>query len=166
MAAVIWITGARLSGPVAIRRAGGRSPGVLEITIPILVGALLFGAFFGAKLIADQIPLVSGSIANVLNRADAGPRPLVLAVALINGVGEEMFFRGALYSVFARKSALVATTVTYCVVTVATLNVALVAAALAVGAVFVAERRLSGGVLAPLLTHVTWSLLVILLLPR
>lgn len=134
--------------------------------MPIVAGALLFGAFLVAKLIADQIPLLAGSVNRVLSRADTGPRALVLAVALINGVGEELFFRGALYSVFPRKYAVVATTIMYCLVTVATLNVALVAAAAVVGAVFVAERRVSGGVLAPLLTHVTWSTLVILLLPR
>ena len=34
------------------------------------------------------------------------------------------------------------------------------------GAVFSAERRATGGVLAPIVTHLTWSTLMLLLLPR
>ena len=51
-------------------------------------------------------------------------------------------------------------------VTVATLNVALVTAAAVMGTVFALERLATRGVLAPMLTHVTWSTLMLLALPR
>jgi hypothetical protein len=38
-------------------------------------------------------------------------------------------------------------------------------AALFIGAVVGLQRRASGGVLAPILTHVTWSLSMLLVLP-
>jgi membrane protease YdiL (CAAX protease family) len=166
LAAFIWIVGARLSGPIpGLRSAGtgGRGTGIL---VPMLLGALLFGAFFVAKLVADQVSVLSGSVASVLARADAGPLALALAVALVNGVGEEVFFRGALHSAFGKNRPGVWATAIYCVVTIATLNVALVVAALVMGTVFTTERRITGGVRAPILTHLTWSTLMVLLLPR
>jgi membrane protease YdiL (CAAX protease family) len=165
LAAVTWIMGALLSGPIPTRRPRGAVPLPLEIAASLLLGATLFGAFLAAKLLADHLPLVSGSVASVLATADAGPRVAVLAIALLNGIGEELLFRGALQTTFAKHAARW-TIVIYCVVTVATLNTALVAAALVMGAVFSAERRATGGVLAPILTHMTWSTLMLLLLPR
>jgi membrane protease YdiL (CAAX protease family) len=38
-------------------------------------------------------------------------------------------------------------------------------AALVLGLLTALERRASGGVLAPILTHATWSLLMLLVLP-
>jgi hypothetical protein len=46
------------------------------------------------------------------------------------------------------------------------LNVALVAAAVVMGTVFMVERRITGAVVAPIVTHLSWSTLVILFLPR
>jgi membrane protease YdiL (CAAX protease family) len=79
---------------------------------------------------------------------------------------EPLFFRGALYTALGDRRPAARSTALYCLVTVATLNVALVAAALVMGTVFSAERRATRGVLAPILTHLTWSALVIYLLPR
>jgi len=165
LAAVTWTAGGLSSGPIQWTRngAGGVSP--TDIVFPVLLGAALFGAFFAAKLVADQVPVLAHSVNTVLGRADAGPRILALVVALVNGVGEEVLFRGALTDAFRRHRALWATAI-YCVVTIATLNVALVAAAAIMGSVLALERRASGGVLAPILTHLTWSTLVLLLLPR
>ncbi|MGH9125574.1 MAG: CPBP family glutamic-type intramembrane protease [Acidimicrobiales bacterium] len=164
LAALVWVAGARLSGPIAVRGHRGVA-GFTDIGFPVVLGALLFGAFVGAKLIADQIPVLSGSVARVLARADSGPRTFILVVALVNGVGEELFFRGAVPSAFKTHASVWATAV-YCGVTIATLNLALVAAALIMGTVFSLERRATGGVLAPILTHLSWSTLVIFALPR
>jgi ABC-type uncharacterized transport system permease subunit len=56
------------------------------------------------------------------------------------------------------------TTVGYTVVTLATGNVVLSLAAVVLGLVVGLERRASGGVLAPVLTHVSWSVTVLLAL--
>lgn len=101
----------------------------------------------------------------MLATADAGPRVSVLTIAQLNGIGEEMLFRGSLQSSFTKHAALW-TVAIYTLVTIATLNAALVVAALVMGAVFSAERRATGGILAPILTHLTWSTLLLLLLPR
>lgn len=166
LAAAAWIAGALLSGPVPWRHADGRSPGLVGIATPLLLGVGLFGAFVAVKLIADRMPMLSDSVASVLERADAGSRALVLVVALVNAVGEEMFFRGALHSAFDDRHPTASTTLIYTVVTITTLEPGLIAAALVVGLVFSAQRRITGSVLAPILTHVTWSTLVLFFLPR
>jgi len=57
------------------------------------------------------------------------------------------------------------TTVAYVVATLATGNVMLAFAAVLLGLVVGLERRASGGVLAPILTHCTWSLAMLFALP-
>ena len=51
------------------------------------------------------------------------------------------------------------------VATLATGNVMLAFAAILLGTVCGLERRASGGILAPILTHITWSLSMLFLLP-
>ena len=56
-------------------------------------------------------------------------------------------------------------TVLYALTTVAGGNPVLVFAAALLGTVVGLERRASGGILAPILTHITWSLSMLLVLP-
>ena len=56
-------------------------------------------------------------------------------------------------------------TVVYTLATLATGNFMLVFAALTLGLVLGLERRATGGILAPMLTHVTWSLVMFFALP-
>ena len=57
------------------------------------------------------------------------------------------------------------TTVAYGIATLATGNVMLSFAAVLLGLVVGLQRRASGGILGPILTHVTWSLAMLLILP-
>ena len=87
-------------------------------------------------------------------------------MTLVNGVAEEVFFRGgalrgdrppAAGADLHRRSTPAAT--------FATGNPMLVFAALTLGLVLALQRRASGGILAPIITHVTWSMLMLYLLP-
>jgi uncharacterized protein len=166
LAAGIWIAGAFLSGPVPVGRRWDRGGRHRTTAVAVLVGVALFLVFAAASRVAARIPSLADSMTSILARADAGPRALVLGVALLNGVGEEVFFRGAVPAALGPDHGPLWAVVLYGLVTVATLNLALVLAAVVMGTVFSVERRASGGVLAPCLTHVTWSTLMILLLPR
>jgi uncharacterized protein len=161
--ACIWIVGAMLAGPPP--RRGDLAPGA-SVVGAVVVGAAVFGVFVAAKAVSDHIPLLGHSAADVLGRAHNGSIGVVLVVALLNAVGEELFFRGALASALGPRRGDILAVLVYGAVTVATLNLALVVAAVALGSVLAAERRLSGGVLAPVVTHLAWSTLVILFLPR
>ena len=122
--------------------------------------------FVVAYLVAERLPVLSGALDSVLDKADAESTALVLAIALVNGVGEELFFRGALFAAVRPRAAVASTTIVYVLVTAFTLNVALVVAAIVMGTIFAFQRRATRSVLAPLVTHLTWSTLMLLALPR
>ena len=166
LVAATWLVGGRVSGPLHLGRRGGRVGASREVVAPLLLGVALFAAFAGAALVARRIPFLAGAVESVLARADSGPRAFVLALALINGVAEEVFFRGALHTAFGRHRPALWSTALYALVTVATLNLALVVAAVVMGVAFSAEREATRGILAPVITHVTWSTLILFLLPR
>ncbi len=163
---VVWIVGSLASGPLCLRRRGNRPDGARELFAPAGVGVLLYGLFFATDLVARRIPVLSGALHQILSRADNGPAGWLVVVATLSGLGEEMFFRGALYSAVRGPHAVVWTTLAYALVTVATGNLALVAASVVLGAVTALERRSTGGILAPAVSHVLWSALIILALPR
>ena len=76
--------------------------------------------------------------------------------------GGRLFFRGALWS---GSRPLRTTTLAYAVSTAATGNPALVLAGLITSVIFGSQRAATGGVLAPAVTHVTWSVLMLRYLP-
>ncbi len=131
---------------------------------PVALGVGAFGAFYGVALVARKVPLLRRALSSVLRYAHYGDTPTVLATTLVNGVAEEVFFRGALYDACAERP-LAASTAVYALVTCATRNPALVLASMVMGTLFGWQRRNTGGILAPILTHLTWSTLMLLLLP-
>jgi membrane protease YdiL (CAAX protease family) len=164
LVAATWIAGSFASGPIPWRP--GRDTTRRTIVGPVIVGIAAFGVFVVAYLVARRLPFVGPALDGVLATADAGPTAVVLFVALVNGVGEELFFRGALHAALEPHRPAIATTIVYVAVTAATGNVALVIAAAVMGALFSLERISTRGVLAPIATHVTWSTLMVLALPR
>src|SRR5262249_49485720 len=97
---------------------------------------------------------------------DTGSTAVVLAVAVASAVAEEGFFRGALMGALPATSAVPASVVVYAAVTAFTGNPALVVAAAVMGTLFAVARRAAAGVAAPAVTHVVWSVLMIVALPR
>jgi membrane protease YdiL (CAAX protease family) len=103
-------------------------------------------------------------VSRVLEHANQGSAVLLLTVTVLNGIAEELFFRGALYAAIPRHP-IVWTTVAYTVATLATGNVMLGFAAILLGAVVGLQRRATGGILAPILTHLVWSVTMLYALP-
>jgi membrane protease YdiL (CAAX protease family) len=112
--------------------------------------------------VARRIPPLRRAISGVLSHAHRGSTPSVVATALVTGVAEEFFFRGALYDAFGPRGS----TALYVLSTMATRNPALVLASTVMGTLFAVQRGRAGGVQAPLLTHVVWSALMLAFLPR
>lgn len=163
--ALVWTVGALLSGPLHLGRIADpagrhRRP----VVVPVLVGLGLAGIFVLGGLVVREIPWLDQQVRSVLDFADQGAIPLVVLVTAVNGVAEELFFRGAAYAATPRHPVPV-TTVAYALATLATGNVMLAFAAIVLGVVVGLQRRASGGILAPILTHVTWSLTMLFALP-
>ena len=92
--------------------------------------------------------------------------PSLEALRLTNGLAEEVFFRGALYSALPPRHAVAGSTAVYTLATTTTRNPALVLAASAMGSLLALQRRATGGLQAPVLTHLAWSTLMVCYLPK
>lgn len=165
--AATWTLGGFLSGPLHLGWIQSRDKRLRRpIITPVATGAAAFGCFYGCALVARHIPVLDRAIENVLAFADEGSTPLVVATTLANGLGEEIFFRGALYAALDADRAAAVSTAVYTLATASTRNPALMLAAGAMGTLFGLQRRASGGLQAPALTHLTWSALMVYFLPR
>lgn len=161
-----WVAGGMRSGPLHLgwTRTGEcryRRP----IITPILTGAGAFGVFYAGALVAKHIPVLDRAITSILQYAHEGSDPLVLLTSLANGAAEEVFFRGALYAAAGAEHPVPISTAAYMLATAATRNPALVLASGVMGALLSLQRRASGGIQAPMLTHLTWSTLMLRHLP-
>jgi membrane protease YdiL (CAAX protease family) len=163
--AAVWAAGARVSGPLHLGcvefRGRDRRPVITGAAIGVLLGAV----FIVGGLVAREIGPVRDYIVQVLNYANYGALWLVVLITVINGLAEEMFFRGALYSALGRYHPEILSTVIYAVAVSAAGNPMLGFAGVILGAVCAYERRITGGVLAPMLTHFFWGLVMVLALP-
>jgi len=164
--AAVWALGAFASGPIHLGRVGvDESAAARPIVQPILIGAGLALVFVVGAFIVRLIPPLADQVRAVLNFAGEGSTPvLLLLVTVLNGIAEELFFRGALYASIPNRQVLI-TAVAYAIATAATGNVMLAFAAFVLGIVVGLERRASGGILAPVLTHLVWSVAMLYALP-
>lgn len=164
--AATWIIGGLLAGPLRAPRPPRAHANRHELIEAGAVGVIAFVVFLGANLVGRQIAFIDHALNSLLPRASTSASALVIAVVVTNAVAEEYYFRGALHAAFADRRAGLATIVVYTLVTVVTLNPALIVAAVVMGTVFTLERQATGRVFAPAVTHVVWGLLMLLAFPR
>ncbi len=164
--ALVWTVGAFASGPIHLGRIGiDKTAAARPIVQPILIGAALAIVFVVGAFVVRLIPPLADQVRNVLEYAGSESSALpLLIVTVLNGIAEELFFRGGLYAAI-RNHQVAFTAVAYSVATAATGNVMLAFAALVLGVVVGLERRASGGILAPVLTHLVWSVTMLYALP-
>ena len=129
------------------RAATAPAPAVVT---PVATGVGAFGVLLRLRAGGppDPVPRRARS-ASVLAFAEEGNGPLVLLTTYANGLGEEVFFRGALYATLPRDRAVAASTGVYALATVTTRNPSLVIAAVVMGGLFGMQRRATGGLQAP-----------------
>lgn len=162
-----WMAGSLSAGPLPWRRGDRPDAGLADtaralVVVPVLSGAATFAGFYVAAQAVRRHAALRRAIAGVLRYADEGSTPAVLLIASGSAVAEELYFRGALWS---GPAPLRGTTLAYAASTAASGNPALVLAGLVTSVVFGWQRAATGGVLAPALTHVTWSMLMLRYLP-
>ena len=164
--AATWVAGGFASGPLHLGWMQARDETLRRpVLTPVLTGVAAFGTFYGCALVAREIPVLDTAISSILAYAHQGDATLVLLTTLANGAAEEVFFRGALYAAIGEHHPVALSTAAYTLATVTTRNPALVIAAGVMGTLFAAQRRASGGIQAPVLTHLTWSILMLRYLP-
>ncbi|MEB3021127.1 CPBP family intramembrane glutamic endopeptidase [[Mycobacterium] crassicus] len=161
----IWAVGAMVSGPMHLGVVRFRGRNERPVFTGTGVGLVLGGFFILGALAVQQVPLLADQVTAVLDFTTQVSWRLVVLIAIVNAIAEEMFFRGALFSAFGRHYPLVLSTVLYIAAMMAAGNLMVGLAALVLGTVCAVERRATGGVLAPVLTHLVWGLMMVLALP-
>lgn len=163
--AAVWVLGGVLSGPLHLGYVERRGALGRPVVGSLVLGLVCGGVFILGALVVREIPPLHDYVEELLAHARKGSLALITLVTVVNGIAEEVFFRGGLFAAIGRRHPVLISTVVYAVATVATRNPMLVFAAVLLGLVLGLERRASGGILAPVITHVTWSLLMLFLLP-
>jgi membrane protease YdiL (CAAX protease family) len=153
--AAIWVVGSLVSGPLPWGRV---------TALPVAIGLGLAGVFTVGGLVVREIGPLNDQVSSVLDFADQGSLALLVVVTAVNGVAEEMFFRGTLYDAIGRHP-VHWTSLANAAATAAAGNPMLAFAALILGVVVGLERRVTGAIAAPILTHVTWSVTMLFVLP-
>ena len=161
----VWALGAFASGPLHLGGVCWRGRNQRPVISGTVIGLALGAVFVLGGLIAREIPSVSELITRVLQYTDQGSWRLTMTVALLGGIAEELFYRGAFYTALGRYHPALVSTIVYVAATLASGNPMLGFAAIILGTVCALERRATGGVLAPILTHFVWTLVVLLALP-
>ena len=162
---VVWLVGGLLSGPVPLGWETHDDQRRRPVLSAIIAGAALAAVFVVGALVVRHIAALSDRVERVLDYASEGSWPIVLLLTVANGVAEEVFFRGAVQPALPERTRLPAAVLIYAAMTMATGNLMLGFAAVLLGAVVGLQRRATDGVLAPVLTHVTWSVLMFVALP-
>jgi uncharacterized protein YbjT (DUF2867 family)/membrane protease YdiL (CAAX protease family) len=162
----IYTAGGFASGPlhlgwVQLQDRSMRRP----VITPVATGVGAFGVFYVGGHLVKLVPPLGRAVASVTQFADEGDERLVTLTTLANGVAEEIFFRGAVYAALERRQPVLSSTAAYMAATVPTRNPMLVFASGLMGALWGAQRRATNGLQAPVLTHLTWSALMLRYLP-
>ena len=164
--AAVWAVGGLAAGRLHLGGAHTRDSGLARPVVqPVALALLAVGVFVAGAVVVGAVPWLADRVDAVLDHARYGSLPIVWLITVVTGVGEELFFRGALFAAVGSRHALAVTTLVYTLVTAATGNVMLTFAALLLGLLTGAQRRVTGGVLAPVITHVIWSSSMLVLLP-
>jgi membrane protease YdiL (CAAX protease family) len=161
----IWAAGGLLSGPLHLGHTASDRGSHRPVLAPLVIGTALGAVFLVGALIVREIPPLRDDMADVLGYASGGRLVAATVVTVANGVAEEIFFRGALFSAAEGRRPVLVSTLTYAATTVAAGKPVLVFAAITVGGILGLQRRASGGIMAPAITHVTWSMIMLFTLP-
>lgn len=154
----VWVAGAVLVGaPVPAGRG--------RLLPSFLLGVLLVVLFLVGAVLVARIPFMAGPVERLLDHTTSGPLMVVWLVTVVTGACEEVFFRGALYDTVPIRYAVPVTAAAYTLTTLGTGVLLLALAAAVLGIVTGLQRRATGGILEPVVTHLTWSTGILFLLP-
>ncbi len=162
---IVWTVGALAAGPLHLGHRRDGDALARPIVAPVIVALVLVAVFILGGLVTRQIPVFGAAVEDLLAYAREGTLWILLLITAINGVAEEVFFRGALYASIPGRHQVAITATLYCLAILPAGNLPLAFAAALLGVVVGLERRASGGILGPIITHLVWSLSMLLILP-
>lgn len=167
--ALVWLGGALLARRAAGRPlrpdAAGKRPARHDLLLGVATGTALTAAFLVGAGLVTQLPSLRSSLEELLDHATEGITGVVLLLTLLNGVAEELFFRGVLFDALVRFRPVVMTTLVYTLVVLGSGVWMLGLAGVLVGGAAALLRQRTGGTTASIVAHLIWSLGMFFLLP-
>ena len=99
--AAVWALGAFATGRLHLGRIAFRDRHTRPVLTPIAIGALLAAVFVAGALLVRHVALLApleDQVVSVIDYADQGSLPVLVLITTVNGIAEELFFRGAAYA--------------------------------------------------------------------
>lgn len=126
-------------------------------------GAAMTAAFLLGALAVARMPAVARPVSHLLSHAD-GDLLLVAVWVILGGIGEELYFRGALWEALPSHRLLLTTIIYTAIIAFAGIWLLTFAAA-TMGLVAGYVRSRTDSLLPAIITHLTWSLTMLFALP-
>lgn len=149
------------------RPASGDARTLRDLGRGIGLGAALLAVFALGALLVRGIPALAEPVDSLLDNARLGSLGLTVLTTVVNGVGEELFFRRVVprWLPLTGTGLAVASVGAYALVTAAMGVPLLVLAAVVIGAAAYREARATGSLVSPVALHLSWSLGMLAVLP-
>ena len=163
--AAVWFVTWWLCGNRAAMRGDFRR----EVPRGLIIGLGLIALFIVGALIVRFIPLLAAPVDELLGNMRTDTVAITLLTLVVNGIGEELFFRDVARRQFGKvmspKAVLIATVLLYIAVTAAMGIPLLLVASVLIGGLAGMEAARSGNVISAITLHLTWSVGMAFLLP-
>lgn len=134
-----------------------------HLGLGIFAGAGLTAVFLLGALAVARIPTLADPVSQLLAHAE-GSLPLVLSGLILGGIGEEFYFRGALWQALPNRRLLWTTLIYTAIIALAGIPLLTFAAA-CMGLLTGYLRERTASLLPPIIAHLIWSLSMLLALP-
>lgn len=135
----------------------------------LALGLTLIILFILGALIVRFIPFLAGPVSDLLDNMRHGSVPITLATLIINGVGEELFFRDVVRRQFSDSlsptPAIITQLALYISVTAAMGIPLLLVASVLIGGAAALEARRADNLISATTLHLVWSLGMAFVLP-
>jgi membrane protease YdiL (CAAX protease family) len=133
-----------------------------EVALGLATGGALFLATRVFVAIVGRSPVFARHVAAAYGRAEVVPVATALVLSVfVTAVGEELFWRGLVYRLGAERTSIgiaaIACWLVYVLANLPSRLLPIVAAAIVGGALWAALAWWTGGILAPIASHMLWT---------
>jgi membrane protease YdiL (CAAX protease family) len=141
-----------------------------DLGIGVAVGVGMTAATYGAYAVAARlVPGLAGHVTSLYSAASTERVEIALAWTAVVAVAEELLWRGPFLDLaahrFGRRAAVAFFLATYTLAQLGSGSIIVMLAALICGAIWSIERITTHSIVAPIVSHLIWTLVVIHLIP-
>jgi CAAX protease family protein len=134
-----------------------------EVAIGLITGAALYVATRAFVAVARRAPTFARHVEAAYGRAETASLPAAIALSVfVTAIGEELFWRGLVYRLGAERTSSIGTAAVVCWLVYVGANLPsrllpIIAAAIVGGALWAGLAWWSGGIAAPITSHMLWT---------